>query len=536
VVDGKTLVGLVGTKANSDPPSFDAINRRISALMEGTDEPIFWTIDLSSAYQTHPALRPEQHKPEDGEYTVIATLIEGVEYVFTTMIFGIPDAPHHFNNCLDAVFKQNGLSNSSLPYVDDILTVSKDIRSGGESVVKLIDTLGDNGYRVNFLKSRFAMDGVSFLGRTLDKHGSRADNLKLKELINIKRITKPKKLQEFIGKINWLQQHVNIPINIMISLRIFSQLEKFSQADTEDLKTLIDQCKPFLENPIALHYPVMNARFHIHTDASVEGMGGILFQIINNAVHIVATFQNTFTTSQKAWTIYRKEIYTVLKALTKWRPFFGENQVSIKCDNLAAVNAIINNKPSDDHFITIWIGLIREFTFDIEHISGKSNFIPDNLSRASPNNQDISNIDPMTNNTKVIEPQSPNSLHKQTPVNHKWYFPNDPTSENIAHLSRTSRYLNFTDPTMPTVHPSLNELELLMSHIERTNTKPIKPQLFNTPLDLIRQTATKPQYNKSALKKLKKSCQSRILTVLNFPTMKSRPTTPPPQTRDSLSE
>lgn len=465
VVDGKPLTDLEGgIGSKRGPPSFDNINRRIDTLINGSIDPVFWTIDLSSAYQSHPYLRPIDHVPANGPYQLIVTIIDGVEYAFTTMIFGLPDAAHHFNNCLADVFEQNDLDTNSLPYVDDILTVSHDIVSGGPLVIRLIDTMTENGYRVNFAKSHFAMDSITFLGRVLDKFGSRADNVKLIDLINTNDIKSKKGLGEFIGKLNWLQQHINIPLDTMTHLRKLYAQSTLSREEKKELNQFItSSIVPYLLNPIYLHYPKPDHTFQIHTDASINGMGAILFQVIGSQVHIVATFQNVFSSSQSKWSIYRKEVYTIFRSLLKWRPFFGNSEIVIKCDNEAAVAAIDNGNDSDDHFVSRWISFIREFSWQIHHVSGEHNSFADNLSRtniqSSFKRQDIDLL--------IIPDQTPSSSHRVNSIIYN-------TAPSTTHLLSTPylHYLFRYDPKT-TINQPLIIPPNQFSHLYRTPTLPI---------------------------------------------------------------
>jgi len=78
-----------------------------------------------------------------------------------------------------------------------------------------------------------------------------------------------------------------------------------------------------------LRQPDFAKQFVVHTDASAYGVGAILSQegeyhpsnSQKPKLHPVAYYSATFTSTERNYDIYERELLAIIKAITHWRPY-----------------------------------------------------------------------------------------------------------------------------------------------------------------------------------------------------------------------
>ena len=162
--------------------------------------------------------------------------------------------------------------------------------------------------------------------------------------------------------------------------------------------------------PVLLQ-PNFHRKFYLQTDASAYGVGAVLSQEGGSdtptlskrqkpVLHPVAYYSATFTPTERNYDIYERELLAVMKALTHWRPYLGwtKEPFTIMTDH---ANLQYWKAPQNLNRRTArWHADLQEYDFDILYIPGKTNVLPDALSRppgadrGKEDNQDITILVP----------------------------------------------------------------------------------------------------------------------------------------------
>ena len=137
--------------------------------------------------------------------------------------------------------------------------------------------------------------------------------------------------------------------------------------------------------PILLQ-PDFNKQFILQTDASALGVGAVLLQQGDTKkLQPVEFFSATFTPTERNYDIYKRELLAIMKALAHWRPYLGwtKEPFLIQTDH---ANLQYRKSPRNLNRRTArWHADLQDYDFILQHIPGKTNMLPDLLSRLPTN-------------------------------------------------------------------------------------------------------------------------------------------------------
>ena len=135
------------------------------------------------------------------------------------------------------------------------------------------------------------------------------------------------------------------------------------------------------KRPILLQ-PNFDKRFVLQTDASVLGMGAVLLQEgATKKLQPVEFFSAMFTPTERNYDIYERELLAIMKVLAHWRPYLGwtKEPFLIQTDH---ANLQYWKSPRNLNRRTArWHADLQDYDFILQHIPGKTNTLPDILSR-----------------------------------------------------------------------------------------------------------------------------------------------------------
>ena len=93
---------------------------------------------------------------------------------------------------------------------------------------------------------------------------------------------------------------------------------QWTDKQTESFNTL----KKILQSRTLLHFPDLQAKFYVATDASLYGVAGVLFQKDPwGRMKHIAFASSSLSPSQRNWSTTKRELYAVVYTLKKFRKF-----------------------------------------------------------------------------------------------------------------------------------------------------------------------------------------------------------------------
>ncbi|KAM9981546.1 hypothetical protein ACTFIY_003852 [Dictyostelium cf. discoideum] len=182
------------------------------------------------------------------------------------------------------------------------------------------------------------------------------------------------------------------------SLKEFNNLKKEFEGENivaipieQDNNTPIDIEKVKASTDMPIHSDnnnLNNGSFHLYCDVSDKALSGVLYQIQGDKFKVIWFHSRKLTDTQKRYSIGDREFLSIIDSLKKFQHLLIGKKVTIYTDhqNLTYIINKSNDKPftkRQDNYMKY----IKEFDYELRHISGKKKGIADFLSRKYDNFQ-----------------------------------------------------------------------------------------------------------------------------------------------------
>lgn len=155
-------------------------------------------------------------------------------------------------------------------------------------------------------------------------------------------------------------------------------------------------------NPPILNYPHLDKPYIISTDASKIACGAYLSQIVDGEEKTIAFASRSFNNSG------------IYFGITHFRQYVLNTHFKVRTDS-KTISTLLNMKNPSAKLLRIRFKL-EEYDFAIEHVSGRSNIVPDVLSRIHIDTLTTINIFAMElrSKSKKIELNERKTIKKMT--------------------------------------------------------------------------------------------------------------------------
>ena len=320
---------------------------------------------------------------------------DGEVYQFNVMTFGHKNAPAHFTKWMIHIFGNN---KGIIIYCDDILIEGANIDELLDRIEVIVDIIVKNNLGVN-LKKVQVDDSVVIFGSVRDSIGIRIDPKRLPGL-KLQYIEKRKQLLSVLAMLRFLAPGVeNLNLKISKFNKYTSSTKDFyNEGKTWKNKKGNSKAKFFwndtLQNELQLicdeiecvtyrYIPDWSKKFFIAVDSSDYGFGGYLYQLGENEERLpILFFSKGYTEPMSKWAIVEKELYALIYALQKCRRYVLGRKFTVYTDHKPLIWMVDGVKQDGvSSKIFRWLYFSSEFDFDIVHVPGNLNIVPDTLSR-----------------------------------------------------------------------------------------------------------------------------------------------------------
>lgn len=131
---------------------------------------------------------------------------------------------------------------------------------------------------------------------------------------------------------------------------------------------------------MVINHPDPRKRYYLQCDASNHAVGAVLYQLSDEGEEQIVGFASrTLKRAEMNYFTSEKELLAIVFALGKFRTFIVGAKLTIRTDH-RALTFLFTCKLISSR-LSRWILFIQAYTFDIEHVNGKDNTVPDTLSR-----------------------------------------------------------------------------------------------------------------------------------------------------------
>ena len=342
----------------------------------------FAKLDLANGYWQVPV------REEDREKTAVVTHCGLFEFI--TMPFGLKTAGVTFQRLMQATFSDflignvTGSSDSQIgfcmPYVDDLIVRSMSDYGALEHYEQIFKHAVQVGMQFKPSKCTFFSTHLEVLGHIVTPTGHIPDPKKVQAISDFPMVNSQTAVQKFLGMVGFYRHHIPSFAQRTYNLRGLLQKDKKFQL-TAQVEAEFNDLTAALTGPdVLLQYPDWSKPFHVHTDARQLGVGAVLMQE-DDQHHLQPLHyaSQAFSPTQKRWDTREQELYAVKWAVERWRPYLLGQKFIVGTDhaNLKWLCSIAPRKAK----LARWASSLAEYDFELRHRPGRSNTVPDALSR-----------------------------------------------------------------------------------------------------------------------------------------------------------
>ena len=330
----------------------------------------FSTLDLASGYWQVAV------NPGDKEKTAFITPY-GL-YQFKVMPFGMCNAPATFQRLMERVLA--GLHwTSCLVYLDDIIVFSRTVHEHLQQLREILARLRGAGLKVNPTKCHLLQSRVSYLGHVISDQGISTDPEKVKCIVDWPVPTSQKQLQSFLGLASYYRRFIKGFALVAAPLHALTNKGREWIWTQECSEAFFELKKQLMSAPI-LSYPNFHLQFVVDTDASGEGLGAVLAQMVGGREHVLAYASRVLTRNERKYCATRREMLALVWAVHHFRPYLYGKEFQIRTDHNCLKWLLSFKEPEGQ--VARWLEALAEFNYKVIHRPGKLHSNADALSRS----------------------------------------------------------------------------------------------------------------------------------------------------------
>lgn len=329
-------------------------------------------------------------------------------YEWIRLPFGLTNAPAAFQRCMEGVL--DGLRDECcFPYLDDVLCFSKTFQDHVKDLQRVFCRLREHGVKLRPTKCELFKHQVRYVGRLVSSQGVQVDPKDLDAVLQWKE-RKPKNVGEVRALLGFLGYYRSFIQDFSrIARPLFKLQEHPVESEERQVKTgptkqsvkkgqlpsktpvqwtpehsaVVARLVDMLTSSPILAYPDFDLPFVLHTDASNEGLGAVLYQEQGGKLRVIAYGSRTLTPAEKNYHLHSNKLeFLALKwaICDKFRDYlyyaptftvFTDNNPLTYILSTAKLSAVGHR----------WVGELADFYFTIKYRPGKTNTDADTLSR-----------------------------------------------------------------------------------------------------------------------------------------------------------
>lgn len=330
---------------------------------------VFTKIDLKNAYNSFLVHPEDQHK--------LCFQFKNQTYTFQGCCFGLKTVTAIFCKVMKILFEDMDFIET---YVDDCV-IKGTAETHTENVRRVIERLTSVNLKINVKKCSWYQRSIYLLGFVVESGGIiKVDPRRLTNIDNWPIPRTKKDVMRLMGIVSYMRDFVPLISRIAAPIdRLRTDLNvelHWTQEHTDAFVAL----KEILKSKTLLHTPDLSKKFYVATDASKYGVGAVLTQRDEHGrtLHI-AFASKALSPSQREWGTTKRELYAVVFALQKFRELLWGNKFELRTDHKALT--YLHTQAQANPMMIGWIETLLDFNFDVVHIKGILNQLPDLLSR-----------------------------------------------------------------------------------------------------------------------------------------------------------
>ena len=329
----------------------------------------FSSLDLTSGYWQ------VEMSPQDKEKTAFTTG-NGL-YEFNVMPFGLCNAPSTFERLMELVLA--GLHwETCLVYLDDILIYAQTFEDHVSRLGEIFTRLAKAKLKLKPKKCCLFQSEITYLGHVVAEKGVSTDPQKTCRVRDWPTPCNLKEVRSFIGLCSYYRRFIKD------FACIASPLHKLTQKDvgfkwTRECETAFSMLKDRLTSAPVLAFPDFSLPFILDTDASGDGIGGVLSQVQDGQERVIGYASRKLSKSEQNYSVTKRELLAVVHFIKHYKHYLYGKKFMLRTDH-GSLRWLYNFKDVQGQ-LARWLETLSSFDFDIHHRPGHQHKNADALSR-----------------------------------------------------------------------------------------------------------------------------------------------------------
>lgn len=353
----------------------------------------FSVLDLRSGYYQIPMSESDKEKT--------AFICPLGFYQFERMPQGISGAPATFQRVMErTVGDMNFLE--VLVYLDDLIVFGNTLEEHEERLLKVLDRLKEEGLKLSLDKCQFGRTSVTYVGHVVSQDGIATDPSKIEAVVSWPRPQTVTALRSFLGFCGYYRRFVKDfsklcrPLNELLQgypphskgretknppdQTYFKPSEPFGSRWSEQCEHAFQELKTRLTQAPVLVFADPQKPYVLHVDASLEGLGGVLYQEHSDGLRPVAFISRSLSPAEKNYPAHKLEFLALKWAVVdKLHDYLYGATLQVRTDNNPLTYILTSAKlDATGHR---WLSALSTYNFSLKYRPGRRNIDADSLSR-----------------------------------------------------------------------------------------------------------------------------------------------------------
>jgi len=348
----------------------------------------FSTIDMAQGYFQIPVKQEDRSK--------LAFTTDFGLFQFKRIPQGWKNSAPIFQRIINQTFSEY-LYRSIVAYLDDICCFADEFEKALHNLEQMFIRLNETGLKLKTNKCHFFQSEIELLGQKISRNGLKPLERNIEAVKLFPKPIKIKDVRAFIGLCSYYRKYIKNfskianPLIEITKKDVGFKWEKEQEHAFEYLKQAITSA------PVLAHFKDGREIF-ITTDASLEGLGGILEQEDENGKkHPIGYTSRKLKGGEKNFSTTELEMAAVVFVINYFREYLLGRTFTVFSDHSSL--QYFKNMKNPSSRITKSIFKLIEYDFVIKHKPGSANLAADSLSRFPIHLTEIGKID---NNEKEM--------------------------------------------------------------------------------------------------------------------------------------